>query len=449
MGGLFSRAPSVNTIHYAEKPVEFRVKKDGSDQDKWETTSIRAFIESRCPSLLAGFKPIWWGWTGHAQTAYCVAGDFSQVDKVVYDRKLLRLKDGGTIGLDFTPPVDERTLPEDTPTVVVLHGLTGGSHESYVRAILAPACTPVSDRGLGYRAVVINFRGCAGTPLTSPQLYSAAHTDDLRQALLYIAHLYPNAPLMGIGFSLGANVLTRYLAEEAQDSRLNSGCILACPWNLLANSRKLEGTWFYRTVYSRAMGGNLARLFLSHAEELAQFPDHPLTKTLPIISARQNALCITDFDGTVTRLGGGSTPPFPFATADDYYTYASSHDKLRYVRVPCLAVNSSDDPVVHEIPIENSRHNGWVAMAVTKYGGHLGWFAEGAHGPKRWISQPVLEWLGAVGSLLERKPPKRQVITQEDGWLVEQGREHLGCKPVEGGDKIVGVEGEGGLLQGL
>jgi uncharacterized protein len=73
-------------------------------------------------------------------------------------------------------------LPEDTPTVVVLHGLTGGlladhaccphtvelmhvsllqgSHESYVRAILAPACTPVSDGGLGYRAVVVNFRGC-------------------------------------------------------------------------------------------------------------------------------------------------------------------------------------------------------------------------------------------------------------------------------------------------
>lgn len=35
-----------------------------------------------------------------------------------------------------------------------------GSHESYVRAILAPACTPVQQGGLGYRAVVVNFRGC-------------------------------------------------------------------------------------------------------------------------------------------------------------------------------------------------------------------------------------------------------------------------------------------------
>jgi len=66
-------------------------------------------------------------------------------------------------------------MPPDTPIVVVMHGLTGGmtycirnpsfdalqgSYESYVRAILAPACRAVSQGGLGYRAVVVNFRGC-------------------------------------------------------------------------------------------------------------------------------------------------------------------------------------------------------------------------------------------------------------------------------------------------
>lgn len=35
-----------------------------------------------------------------------------------------------------------------------------GSHEAYVRAILAPACAPVEKGGLGYRGVVVNFRGC-------------------------------------------------------------------------------------------------------------------------------------------------------------------------------------------------------------------------------------------------------------------------------------------------
>ena len=35
-----------------------------------------------------------------------------------------------------------------------------GSHEPYVKAILHRACAPVEAGGLGYRAVVVNFRGC-------------------------------------------------------------------------------------------------------------------------------------------------------------------------------------------------------------------------------------------------------------------------------------------------
>lgn len=45
---------------------------------------------------------------------------------------------------------------------------------------------------------------------------------------MHIAHKFPNAPLLGVGFSLGANVLTRYLGEEGEQSRVHSGCMLAC-----------------------------------------------------------------------------------------------------------------------------------------------------------------------------------------------------------------------------
>lgn len=45
---------------------------------------------------------------------------------------------------------------------------------------------------------------------------------------MHIAQLYPNAPLLGLGFSLGANVVTRYLGEEGDLSRLHAACVLAC-----------------------------------------------------------------------------------------------------------------------------------------------------------------------------------------------------------------------------
>lgn len=68
----------------------------------------------------------------------------------------------------------------------------------------------------------------AGVPLTTPRLYSGAASDDLKCAVLYVHSLFPQAKMVGLGFSLGANVLTRYLGEEGEQSLLSSGCALAC-----------------------------------------------------------------------------------------------------------------------------------------------------------------------------------------------------------------------------
>ena len=96
----------------------------------------------------------------------------------------------------------------------------------------------------------------AGVPLTSPQLYSSCHTDDLRQALLYISHRYPRAPLLGLGFSLGANVLTRYVAEEGGKCRLVSACALACvclsPLNIVMSLRTSSSLGISREIQMRA-----------------------------------------------------------------------------------------------------------------------------------------------------------------------------------------------------
>lgn len=47
-------------------------------------------------------------------------------------------------------------------------------------------------------------------------------------AMYHLRQAYPKAPLLGLGFSLGANVLTRYLAEEGENSRPAAACVVAC-----------------------------------------------------------------------------------------------------------------------------------------------------------------------------------------------------------------------------
>ncbi|KZT68995.1 AB-hydrolase YheT [Daedalea quercina L-15889] len=444
-----SRAPR---LHFAPDPAKVLVRSPGvtgSEAGEESNEALDEFIAARCPTLCREFSPPWWLFNGHLQTAYAVMGDFSKIDRVEYDRTLLRTLDGGTIGLDATPPINECELPEDTPIVIVLHGLTGGSHESYVRAILAPACTPVEQGGLGYRGIVVNFRGCAGVPLTSPQLYSAGHTDDIRVAVMHIANRYPRARLLGIGFSLGANVLTRYLAEEGTHSRLAAGCAVACPWDCVRNAAGLEDQWLHRTVYAKAMAQNLQRLLARHAEAIAKFPEHPLATILPEV-LNNRSMSLTQFDDKVTCIAGGSSPPFPFPSAWDYYAWASSHEILVKIRVPFLALNADDDPIVQVLPIE-AGGNPYVAFAVTEKGGHLGWFekVQSTGEIRRWVRHPILEWLKATGEDLVVKDRQIKSLHIVDGFLKEVGRDDIGCKEVEGGGHVVGVEGEEGLLAGL
>ena len=94
------------------------------------------------------------------------------------------------------------------PMLVALHGLSGGSHELYLRHVLAPLVKSGGDGDGGWEACVVNSRGCAESKITTGVLYNARATWDVRQAVRWLRKKFPNRPLFGIGFSLGANILT-------------------------------------------------------------------------------------------------------------------------------------------------------------------------------------------------------------------------------------------------
>lgn len=59
--------------------------------------------------------------SGHAATIYCTLGDFSY-DHCHYSRRLIRVPDGGTLALDFTPAITPEDPIDSRPILVVLHG---------------------------------------------------------------------------------------------------------------------------------------------------------------------------------------------------------------------------------------------------------------------------------------------------------------------------------------
>lgn len=252
--------------------------------------------------------------------------------------------------------------------------------------------------------------------MTSPQLYSAAASMDLNTAVHYLRNTFPQSSLHGIGFSLGASVLSRYLGERGETSLLSSGLPVACPWNIIELSHALEDGWFSSRVYSRALGQNLIRLFFKHYNQnqaLWQSPQSPIRDRIPDMLALKklgSKVRLVTVDEVMVTRTGGPQPPWPFKSALDYYTYAGSHQLIHNIRVPTLGINAMDDPVVHghALPITEVTDATHVQLAVTGGGGHLGWFDGPFFGPKsrnRWVRKPIAEFLTAATRDLPPGPP--------------------------------------------
>ncbi|KAF8959065.1 hypothetical protein BDZ97DRAFT_1423647 [Flammula alnicola] len=248
---------------------------------------------------------------------------------------------------------------------------------------------------------------------------------------MYVAQQFPGAPLHGLGFSLGSNVLTRYLGEEGAQSRVHSACVLACPWDLRQNNHGLLNSFSGKHIYSKGLGGNLLNLMKRHLPALMQDPDHDVAKAARAALKLKNPT-LEKFDDTFTRIAGGPAPYFPFRDADGYYVWASSHKIVGQITVPFLSINSADDPVVRHVPMDGGG-NGLVVMGLTTGGGHLGWFQAGPGYVDRWTTKPVMEWLKLVGQDLVHDPTPKgpPLFTDEDGFLREKGRERLGIKVLE------------------
>ncbi|KIY64920.1 AB-hydrolase YheT [Cylindrobasidium torrendii FP15055 ss-10] len=382
---------------------------------------LATLVRAQCPSLFSEFKAPWWLANGHLQTIYSsVENSFSRANPVVYRRHLLSLSDGGTLGLDFAP-YNDADLPEDTPIVIVLCGVAGGSNESYAQEIVAPT---VDAKGLSYRAVVISSRGCNGVPLTSSRMFSAGGTDDVRQAVMFISVTYPRAPLLGLGFSLGANILTRYVAEEGAHSPLSSACVLACPWDLAANDRSILNTPILGRIYAQSLGTSLCDIARLNETVLRTSASPTIQHAITAALAFRKPT-LREFHQALGRFDG-EPPLYPFASAEAYFSALSSHRALPDIRIPFLAINAVDDPVVTQVPLGGAAGNPYVVMALTAGGGHIGWFESAS---RRWSTRPTLEWLKLTAQIPRTTvAPRQELSVDADGWIRAEAWPKLGVR---------------------
>ncbi|XP_050229914.1 embryogenesis-associated protein EMB8 [Mercurialis annua] len=313
------------------------------------------------------------GHNRHFETIF--ASFFRTTPYVRYKRECLRTKDDGSVALDWVAG-DSRRLSLDSPILILLPGLTGGSEDSYIRHLLVRA------RNKGWRVVVFNSRSCGNSPVTTPQFYSASFLGDMYEVVAHVATRYPIANLYAVGWSLGANILVNYLGQESQDCPLNGAVSLCNPFNLvIADEDFRKG---FNTIYDKALTRSLLKSFRKHAslfEELEGEFDIP---------SAANAKTVREFDQGLTRVS------FGFKSVDDYYSKSSSSDAIKNVHRPLLCIQAANDPIApaRGIPRKDIKDNPNCVLIVTPKGGHLGWIA-GAEAPlgAPWTDPLVMDFL--------------------------------------------------------
>ncbi|PCG98153.1 AB-hydrolase YheT, putative [Penicillium occitanis (nom. inval.)] len=417
----FSPQAKVSLVHCEENQV-LLTPKDASTPDKTtesksEQIKLIDLVREATPSTCK-LNPLLFN--GHLQTGYTTIKETNEIP-IYYKRKIFEQEIPsleGQFAVDFVVPAYPKTTdPEATdearkytlpsglparttffskdelaalpsndskPMLVALHGLTGGSHEVYLRAALAPL---VLDENSGWEACVVNGRGCAQTKLSTSLLFNARATWDVRQVVKWLRKTFPNRPLFGIGFSLGANILTNYLGEEGENCLLNAAVLCANPWNLDVANVALRSTWIGAEVYSAHMAVSLVKLFNQHVDELTH---HPRLN----VDDMKDVKYIHEFDRAVQCALWG------YPTEGAYHRDASSTDSLLAIRIPFLAINAEDDPisVKQAIPYDEFKQTPYGVLLTTSWGGHLGWFELGGC---RWFTKPAANFLDLMAKTID------------------------------------------------
>jgi predicted alpha/beta-fold hydrolase len=342
-------------------------------------------MAGRCPPRFEPrpYRAPWWLGNAHLQTV--TARLLRAVASVEYRRERIDTPDGDFIDLDFA------VEPTDGPFVLVLHGLEGCSRSGYVKQ----ACRALAAMGL--RTVALNFRSRSGEPNRLPGSYHAGRTDDLRTVLRLLRSRSPGSAMGAVGFSLGGNVLLKYLGETKgpADSYLNAAVAVSVPFDLSRAADCMERGW------GKLYGWRFLRLLRRSARAKARlFPD---AFDLGAIARAQS---VRAFDDAVTA------PLHGFRDVAHYYAEASSGGYLREVRVPTLLLHARNDPLIpfDSVPLATIRDNACLQAVLPRGGGHVGFVSAGRSGPRFWAEAEAGRFLaGALGADLAQHPVRSRV----------------------------------------
>ncbi len=312
------------------------------------------------------FKPAWWLRNSHLQTLW-PAIFRSDVKHLALQRERIELPDGDFIDLDW---VNRSHI--GAPLVIILHGLEGSIESHYSKGMLAQ----IASRG--WRGLFMHFRGCSGEPNRLVRGYHSGDTEDVSYVIDLLCKREPSIEIAAIGYSLGGNVLLKWLGETGNANPLTAAIAISVPFELHKAAARIKHGFskFYQWYFLMCICDRLEQKF---KQVSAPFDS----------SIFREVKSMDEFDDKVTA------PIHGFKDAYEYYQHSSSRQYLKTIEVPTLILHAKDDPFMSEdvIPQTNELSSN-VILEVSEGGGHVG-FVSGKY-PWRaeyWLEKRVPNFL--------------------------------------------------------
>jgi predicted alpha/beta-fold hydrolase len=319
------------------------------------------------------FKAAWWLPGGHSQTLW---RRLSPPAGIAHHRQRLELNDGDFIDIDWAAGSGYEEHASET-IVVILHGLCGCSSSPYVIALQAL----LANNNIS--SLAMNFRGCSGEMNRLARAYHSGVSEDLDAVFSKLIELHPQRNFVFVGYSLGANVLLKWLGEMQSHPRVKKAVAVSTPFSLSNCSRAmLQGvSKFYGKYFVRRLLADVAAK-QKHFEEIG---DNAELQKIASLGEFRSISSIWEFDDKITA------PLHGFLDAEDYYERCSSIGFIDSIQTDTLLIQSSNDPMIPaaSLPAKSSlNHN--IDFQLSTKGGHVG-FISGE--PRNWLEHKILDFV--------------------------------------------------------
>jgi len=305
---------------------------------------------------------------GHLQTI--LPSLLRRVQGVSYRRERITTPDDDFIDLDWSRR-GSRHL------VLLCHGLEGSSRATYMQGMVQTL------NQAGWDAVAYNYRGCSGENNRQLRAYHSGATDDLAIVHHHIIRRETYHSIGFVGFSLGGNLVLKYLGESghilAPDRHWAAA--MSVPCDLKASARRLDRA--INHVYNWRFLRTLVRKTRTKA---GRYPGR-------INMVKLNAITsLKAFDDLYTA------PVHGFRDAEDYWRRCSAQIFLNDIRIPTLLINALNDPFLDQscFPYTAARRNNMLFLETPHSGGHVGFLPNSLRGPF-WHETRVVQFARSQG----------------------------------------------------